>query len=138
MSALAPVAAATPPDHVLERAREAVTIGQENAIIIGLAESSQENRAQGLERAGEALAAAAERLAAQGTHPGIGHAYGKGHAADVHAILLAGGSPSDLPPHGETVRGLAAAFAEVRADHPGLGLGLDNPNKGQDDVDDVD
>lgn len=138
MSVLAPVAGATPPDHVLVRAREAVAIGQEKAMGMALEAPGQENRAKGLERAAVALAAAAERAAerAEGATPGNGNAFGKGHAAEVHAILLAGGSPSDLPSHGEAVSGLAKAFGKVKGDHPGLGLGLDKPSKGNDGDDD--
>jgi hypothetical protein len=127
MSVLAPAAVATPDETTLQRALEAVEIGKEKAKGMAVDAPGQENRARGLERAAAAIAAAAERKAAReeattaGDGPGRG--LGRGHAADVHEILLGEGSPSDLPPHGETVRGLAHAFDTVKADHPGLKLG---------------
>lgn len=130
LAVLAPTASATPPDHVLERARAAVQIGQEKAKGLSAEAPGQENRARGLERAAQALAAAAERKAARGEaeHPGRG--LGRGHAAEVHAMLLAGGSPSDLPPHSEQVQALAEAFKALQADRPGRGLGRDKPKDG--------
>lgn len=138
-SLIAPAASAQPSDDKLERARSAVTIGQEKAR--GLASEhaaeapGQKHRAQGLERAGAAIAAAAERRAARdaakgdGEMPGRG--LGRGHADEVHTILLAGGSPSELPSHRESVRTLAQAFKEVKANHPGQGQG--RTEKGDDD-----
>ncbi len=127
VAVLAPAASATPPEHVLERARQAVQIGQEKAEGMSSEAPGQENRARGLERAAEALAAAAERKAARGDgeHPGRG--LGRGHAAEVHTMLLGGGSPSDLPPHGKKVSTLAKAFEKLKADRPGRGLGRDKP-----------
>ena len=88
----------------------------------------------------KAITAAAERKAArdtakaEGDKPGRG--LGRGHAAEVHAYLLAGYSPSELPPHGEAVSGLVHAFDKVKADHPGRGNGP--TEKGDDDPDDED
>jgi hypothetical protein len=141
MSLVVPAASATPSEDTLATARAAVTIGQGKAKGLanghGAEAPGQENRARGLERAEEALAAAAERKAARdgagadGEKPGRG--LGRGHAAQVHTILFAGGSPSELPSHGETVSGLARAFDKVKADHPGRGQGP--TNQGADDGD---
>ena len=139
---IAPAASAKPPADKLERARSAVTTGQENAK--GLAKGhteapGQQDRARGLERAEEAIAAAAERKAARdkakdGDKPGLG--LGRGHAADVHKYLMADRSPSELSSHSEAVSGLARAFDKVKADHPGRGNGP--TEKGDDDPDDED
>ena len=134
LSVVVPAASAAQPDDVLQRAREAVEIGRTKAQ--GLAEEApgQDDRARGLDRAAEALEAAAARKAARaqatadGERPGRG--LGRGHSAEVHAILLEGGSPSAMPPHGQTVSAMANAFETIKADHPGLGLGRDNPGTG--------
>ena len=142
-SLIVPAAIAKPPADKLERARSAVTTGQEKAkgFAKGHAEApGQEDQARGLERAQKAIAAAADRKAARDTakaevdKPGLG--LGRGHAAEVHAYLLGGYSPSELPPHGETVSGMAHAFDKVKADHPGRGNGP--TEKGGDDPDDED
>lgn len=54
-------------------------------------------------------------------------------------MLAAGGSPSDLAPHGEAVTLLAHAFDKVKADHPGQGQGLnkEKPVRGADDGDEA-
>jgi hypothetical protein len=111
------------PDHVLQAAHEAVTISRGLAVEFaalaadgpnetGVPEHAQGNpdHATGLARAREAIGLAA------GQSNGNGHAFGRGHAAEVHAQLLAGGSPSDLPSHGEKVRALVAAFNSLKAD----------------------
>jgi hypothetical protein len=137
MLLVVPAASAVPSEDTLATARAAVTIGQEKAKGHSAEAPGQQNRARGLERAEAAIAAAAERKAArdatgaEGEKPGRG--LGRGHAAEVHAILLAGGSPSKLPSHGERVSGLAQAFDKVKADHPGRGQGP--TNKGGDDGD---
>ncbi len=67
---IAPAASAKPPADKLERARSAVTTGQEKAkgLAKGHAEApGQENRARGLENAEKAITAAAERKAARDT-----------------------------------------------------------------------
>ncbi len=142
-SLIVPAASAKPPADKLERARSAVTTGQEKAkgLAKGHAEApGQEDRARGLERAEEAITAAAERKAArdtakaEGDKPGLG--LGRGHSAEVHAYLLGGYSPSELAPHGETVSGLAHAFDKVKTDHPGRGNGP--TEKGDDDPADED
>ena len=75
--------------------------------------------------------AARDAAKAEGDEPGRG--LGRGRAAEVHAILLAGGSPSELPSHGERVSGLARAFDKVKADYTGRDQGL--TNEGGDDGD---
>jgi hypothetical protein len=131
-----PGALATPPEHVLERARQAVTEGKQVAEQLENG-AADEERATGLDRAAEAIEAAAARKAERdgSDFPGNGRALGRGHSTDVHAILAAGGSPSDLPPHGKTVSTLAKAFETVKADHPGRGHGLakEKSSKGFDD-----
>lgn len=136
----APAALASPPEDVLERARQAVAEGQEAAKeFADVGADSDGQKAQGLERAGTAIEAAAARKAErEGTEfPGKGRALGRGHAAEVHAILAAGGSPSTLEPHGQAVSTLAKAFERVKAEHPGQGEGLtkEKPAKGTDDSD---
>ena len=142
-SLIVPSAIAKPPADKLERARSAVTTGQENAkgLAKGHAEApGQEDRARGLERAQKAITAAAERKAErdtakpEGDKPGRG--LGRGHAADVHEYLLAGHSPSELPSHSEAVSLMVHAFDKVKADHPGRGNGP--TEKGGDDPDDED
>lgn len=144
MSLTAPAAIAKPSEDKLERARSAVAIGQENAK--GLANEhaadapGQEHRAQGLERAQAAILEAAVRKAARdaakgdGDKPGRG--LGRGHADEVHAMLLAGGSPSEMPPHGESVRSLADAYKKVKANHPGQGNGRTERGDGGDESED--
>lgn len=126
LSAVMPAASATPPEDVLEHARKAVTIGQEKAMGMAAEAPGQVNRARGLQRAAQALADAALRKAerAENDSNGNGRALGKGHADEVHAYLLEGSSPSELPAHGETVRALAHAYQQVADAHPGRGLGL--------------
>jgi hypothetical protein len=140
ISLVVPAASATPSEDTLATARAAVTVGKEKAKGHSAEAPGQENRARGLERAEAAIAAAAERKAARdgaaadGEKPGRG--LGRGHAAEVHAILLAGGSPSELPSHGEMVSGLARAFDKVKADHPGRGQGPTDKGGEGDDEDD--
>lgn len=132
---LGPIASAQPSEDVLDQARAAVQIGQEKARGMSHDAPGQENRAQGLERAAEAIAAAADRAAERGaiSNPGQGNALGRGRSAMVHAALLAGGSPSDLPSHGASVSAIAHAFAQMKAaDRPGRGLGRGNAGSGDD------
>ncbi len=141
VSLIAPAASAKPAEDKLEKARSAVAIGQAKAK--GLANEhaaeapGQEHRAQGLARAEAAVTAAAERKAARdeakgdGDKPGRG--LGRGHADDVHAMLLTpDGSPSELPSHSISVHDFAEAYKKVKADHPGQGNG---PTEKGDDVD---
>jgi hypothetical protein len=142
VSLAVPAAFASPPDHVLERARQAVTEGQQAAKgLEGAGAAGNEQKAKGLEKASAAIeAAAARRADREGTEfPGNGKALGRGHSAAVHEILAAGGSPSDLPSHGEVVSALAQAFDKVKADHPGQGQGLnkEEPARGADDGDEA-
>ena len=139
VSLVAPAAVAKPKDDVLERAHSAVGIGQEKAKANAKQRADeapgQEHRAQGLERAEAAIAAAADRKAARdaakenGDKPGRG--LGRGHADDVHAIL-GDGSPSQLDPHGQWVQDLAHAYQKVKANHPGQGNA--KTDKGDDDT----
>jgi hypothetical protein len=96
------------PDHAtgLERAREVAAEGIETAR--GLMNAHNVDKATGLERAREAIAAAMER------GNGNGHAWGRGHSAAVHEIKANGGSPSDLPSHGQAVREMVRAYNELR------------------------
>ena len=141
VSLIAPAAVAKPKDDALERARSAVGIGQEKAKANAKQRADeapgQEHRAQGLERAEAAISKAAERKAARdaakenGDKPGRG--LGRGHADDVHDILLLGdGSPSELAAHGQSVQDLAHAYQKVKANHPGQGNG--QTDKGDDDA----
>lgn len=134
MSLAVPTAGATPSEDTLQRAFAAVEIGKAKAKGFAAEAAGEENHTRGLDRAAEAIAAAAERKATRDgaavTTENPGRGLGRGHSAEVHAILaevhailLDGGSPSDLPPHGETVRELAHAYDTVKADHPGLKLG---------------
>lgn len=129
-----PAALAQPPEQALATAVAAAERGQSVA-----REKAQgpkdESKSTGLDRAAEALAKVAEKRAAQTSDGMPGNGFGRGHAAAVHEILAAGGSPSELAPHGETVSGLAKAYQAVRAEnHPGKGHGPGgNPDKGDDD-----
>ena len=101
-------------EGVLDQALEAVSIGQSHASEMALAAAGQDNRARGLARAAEALAAAAEQKLARGGQNNSGRGIGRGHADEVRAVLLGEGSPSDLAGHGESVRILAQAFETAR------------------------
>lgn len=122
---LVPAALAAPPADVLERAREGMALGQGAAQDLA-APGIDDEKLTGLARAEAAIAAAAERKAERTDKefPGKGRALGRGHSDAVHAILAEGGSPSDLPPHGQTVSAFARAYETLRADHPGRGEGL--------------
>lgn len=120
---LTPVAAAAPPQDILEQARAGVARGR---AAVNEAHADGE-KAVGLERAAAAIEAAAQRKAdrAGDEFPGNGRALGRGRSAAVHAYLADGLSPSDLPSHGEAVSALARALERLRTDHPGRGHGLD-------------
>jgi len=138
MTLAVPAVLASPPAHALERARQAVAEGSESAKGLANADAKgQEQKAKGLERAGQALEAAAARRAEResGEFPGQGKALGRGHSDEVHRYLAGDGSPSDIDSHGAAVSTLAAAFDKVKADHPGRGEGLtkERPEKGADD-----
>ena len=130
---LVPSAAIAQPD-LPAKAAAAVAAGQAHA----QAEAKGENGAKGLEIATEALARAAEKSNGKAGGNGNGNAFGKGRAAEVHAILLAGGSPSDLPSHGQAVSALAKAYKGAKGEGGNNGNGLGhgkggNPDKGDDD-----
>jgi hypothetical protein len=141
VSLVAPAAVAKPKDDVLDRARYAVGIGQEKAKANAKQRADeapgQEHRNQGLARAETAIGEAAARKAARdaakenGDKPGRG--LGRGHADEVHAILLLGdGSPSQLASRGQSVQDLAHAYQKVKANHPGQGNA--KTDKGDDDT----
>lgn len=136
-----PIASADPSPETLATARAAAEHGQ-NAAREFRQGPKDSDKAVGLERAAEALAKVAEKRMeqaakhaekAEGEKPGNG--FGRGHAAEVHAILAAGGSPSELAPHGESVVALVKAYQQVKGeDHPGRGHGAGgNPDGGGDD-----
>jgi hypothetical protein len=129
---LAPVAIARasdrqgPPEHLLQAAHAAIAKSRGLAVeLAALAagrpgETGVPDHAQGKPEHATGLARAQEAIeAAAGRGNGNGHAFGRGHAAEVHAQLLAGGSPSDLPSHGARVRAMVAAFNSLKADQFG-------------------
>lgn len=87
----------------LERALQVASSTLENAT-----GGAPDHVVEGRERAKAAIDAALAR------GNGNGNAFGRGHAADVLAILAAGGSPSELSSHGEAVRDLVHAYNELR------------------------
>ncbi len=105
----------------LDRARQATQQGLENAKGKDTAAPGQDNRARGLDearnenrlRGRERAAAVINRNLQRGN--GKGNAFGRGHAADVLATLLAGGSPSELAgEHGAAVRAMVHAYNELK------------------------
>lgn len=124
----APVAAADPSPETLATARAAAEHGQATARELAHGPKDPD-KLVGLDRAAEALAKVAEKRLeqaakhaekAEADKPGNG--FGRGHAAAVHEVLAAGGSPSELAPHGESVVTLVKAYQEVKGeDHPGRG-----------------
>lgn len=137
----APVAAADPSPDTLATARAAAEHGQATAREMRQGPEDPD-KLVGLDRAAEALAKVAERRleqaakhAEKATADKPGNGFGRGHAAAVHEILAAGGSPSELAPHGESVVLLVKAYQAARGDdHPGRGHGAGgNPDGGDDD-----
>ena len=134
-----------PPQHVLEKALDGVERGQARALEMlalaatrnpdtGMPDHAQGNpgHATGLERAQESVAKAAEKVKGyEKDKSNNGNAYGRGHAAEVHAALAAGISPSELEPHGQKVSAMVKAVKSFTDEKPGLGLGRDK--KGEDD-----
>lgn len=126
-----------PPPHVLEKAQAAVGQGQERALeMLELAASrnpdtgmpdhaqGQPGHATGLERAQEAVSKAADKVKGyEKDNPGQGNAYGHGRAAEVHAALAAGISPSTLESHGQRVSAMVKAVESLTEERPGRGLG---------------
>ena len=142
MALTTPAVFATPPENVLERARQAVAKGQQAANdLADVGAAGSEQKAKGLENASAAIEAAVARKAdREGIEfPGNGRALGRGHSELVHEYLAAGMSPSELPSHSEAVSTLARAYEKVKADHPGQGEGLnkERPARGADDGNEV-
>jgi hypothetical protein len=131
-----------PPPHVLEKAKAAVGQGQERALeMLALAATrnpdtgmpdhakGQPGHATGLERAQEAVSKAADKVKGyEKDNPGEGNAYGHGRAAEVHAALAAGISPSTLESHGEKVSAMVKAVESLTEEKPGRGVGRNNRN----------
>jgi len=132
---------AGPPQHVLEKAKQAVGRGQARALEMlavaatrnpdtGLPDHAQgaPGHATGLERAQEVVARAADKMKG---HPkdkpdnDNSNAYGHGRAAQVHAALAAGISPSTLESHGHRVAAMVRAVESFSNEKPGRGLGRD-------------
>ncbi len=104
----------------LDRALEATAQGLEKAQGRVAEAKGQQNRAKGLGNAGnldeltglERAAQAIDDALARGN--GRGNAFGHGHAAAVHGLLLVGESPSQIAgEHGEAVQSLVHAFNEL-------------------------
>ena len=96
-------------DHAtgLDRAREVAAKGVDTAK--GLANGPNADKVTGRARAAQAIAVALAR------GNGNGNAYGRGRSAAVHAILAAGGSPSEIAGvHGEAVSAMVHAYNELR------------------------
>ena len=97
----------------LERARmaqeQAAERAQDRMAEAKGANADNAGKARGLERAAEAIAAGLER------GNGNGNAFGRGHAADVLAALLAGESPSELGgKHGKAVSEMVRTYNELK------------------------
>ncbi len=128
---LAPAAgaAATVPEVDLAMAALQDGVAGARSLAAAAAEPDGAGKARGLERAAAALDAAAERKAnREGKDAPQGRARGRGHSAAVHAYLLEGRSPSELPSHGRQVSTLARAFEKFKGfekDRPGKGHGRD-------------
>ncbi len=134
-----------PPQHVLDKALDGVERGQARALEMlalaatrnpdtGVPDHSQGNpgHATGLERAQESVAKAAEKVKGyEKEKSNNGNAYGRGHAAEVHAALAAGISPSTLESHGQKVSAMVKAAKSFADEKPGRGLGRDK--SGEDD-----
>ncbi|MDF1595554.1 MAG: hypothetical protein P1T08_05590 [Acidimicrobiia bacterium] len=130
---------ASPPQHVLEKARQAVGLGQERALEMlavaatrnpdtGLPDHAQgkPGHATGLERAQEMVAKAADKVKDyEKDKPDNGNAYGHGRAAQVHLALAGGISPSTLESHGQKVSAMVKAVESFSNEKPGRGLGRD-------------
>lgn len=144
-----PVAAADdhtgPPPHVLEKAEAAVGQGRERALeMLALAATrnpdtgmpdhakGKPGHATGLERAQQAVSKAAGKVKGyEKDNPGAGNAYGHGRAAEVHAALAAGISPSTLDSHGEKVSAMVKAVQSLTGEKPGRGVGRNNGDDGE-------
>ena len=136
-----------PPQHVLEKALDGVERGQARALEMlalaatrnpdtGMPDHAQGNpgHATGLERAQESVAKAAEKVKGyEKDKSNNGNAYGRGHAAEVHAALAAGISPSELESHGQKVSAMVKAVESFTEEKPGRGLGRDKKGDEGDD-----
>lgn len=127
-----------PPQHVLDKATEGVATGQARALEMlavaatrnpdtGMPDHAQGNpdHATGLERAQETVARAADKPLGYEKEKTNGNAFGRGHAAEVHAALAAGISPSTLDPHGQKAVPMVKALESFTDEKPGRGLGRD-------------
>jgi hypothetical protein len=140
-----------PPAHVLAKAKEGLGLGQARALEMQAVASTRDHETgvpahaqgepghvTGLERAQQSISDAVEKIKGwQKDHPGNGNAYGRGHAADVHAALRAElqslSSPSELPSHGQVVSDMVKALEKFTDEKPGRGLGRDNKGTDGDD-----
>ena len=134
-----------PPQHVLDKALDGVADGQARALEMlalaatrnpdtGMPDHAQGNpgHATGLERAQESVSKAADKIKGyEKDKSSNGNAYGLGHAADVHAALAAGLSPSTLAPGQLKAQNMLKALEKFTDEKPGRGLGRNN--KGDDD-----
>ncbi len=104
----------------LDRAAEATIQGLEKSQDLAAEAPGQDNRAQGLNNQGEKLTGrerAAQAIAvALGRANGNGNAFGRGHAFDIHQILVEGAIPEELiqANHGQQVRDMVHTFNELR------------------------
>lgn len=128
---------AGPPQHVLGKARESVGVGQERAVAMlavaaarnpetGVPEHAQgdPDHATGLARAQEMVALAAAKLKGNETDKdNNGNAYGHGRAAEVHAALAGGLSPSSIKPYSEDAEKMLKVIERFTDEKPGRGLG---------------
>ena len=138
---------AGPPPHVLDKAKAAVGQGQERALeMLALAASrnpdtgmpvhaqGKPGHATGLERAQDAVSKAADKdKGYEKDNPGQGNAYGHGRAAEVHAALAAGISPSTLESHGQRVSAMVKAVESLTEEKPGRGLGRNKTDTNDED-----
>ncbi len=118
-----------------ERALEMLALAASRNPDTGVPDHAQgePGHATGLERAQEAVSKAAEKVKGyEKDHPGEGNAYGHGRAAEVHAALAAGISPSTLESHGQKVIAMVKAVESLTKEKPGRGLGR-NKTDGNDD-----
>lgn len=117
-------------DESVATARQAAVRSAQIANETALAARSGDGKKSGLEKAAQAVQAAAER------GNGNGRALGRGHAAKVLAALAAGESPAGLgAEHGKAVSAAAKGLVKVAGEKGNKGNGNGwgkggNPNKG--------
>ena len=132
-----------PPQHVLDKALESVEVGQARALemIEAARESNPDtgmtngngnpDHATGLDRAYERVQKAADKLRGYDKDKNNnGNAYGHGRAAEVHAALAVGLSPSSIKPFSEDAEKMLKVVERFTDEKPGRGLGRNN--KGDD------